>query len=176
MKRDNIKGKNKERRERRKKVSVSICHLLRPDPSRQKKTRQIILLPNLTTIGHNICHRHHKPITPRYLAAYKTIKMFTSQPVVIRDFGTTFMDPQRLQNCFSNTSTMKPKKTLKWTREMKWLMNIKSGQMGLRTAWWYWWKITSKSWDILSLKCHKQRLWTLIFKCLKIWRLFFLCT
>lgn len=26
---------------------------------------------------------------------------------------------------------MKPKKTLKWTREMKWLMNIKSGQMGL---------------------------------------------
>lgn len=134
MKHDNIKGKNKERRERRKKVSVSICHLLRPDSSRQKKPRQIILLPNLTTIGHNICHRHHKPITPRYLAAYKTIKMFTSQPVVIRDFGTTFMDPQRLQNCFSNTSTMKPKKTLKWTREMKWLMNIKSGQMGLRTA------------------------------------------
>lgn len=36
MKHDNIKGKNKERRERRKKVSVSICHLLRPDPSRQK--------------------------------------------------------------------------------------------------------------------------------------------
>lgn len=36
MKRDNIKGKNKERRERRKKVSVSICHLLRPDSSRQK--------------------------------------------------------------------------------------------------------------------------------------------
>lgn len=31
MKHDNIKGKNKERRERRKKVSVSICHLLRPD-------------------------------------------------------------------------------------------------------------------------------------------------
>lgn len=38
MKHDNIKGKNKERRERRKKVSVSICHLLRPDSSRQKKT------------------------------------------------------------------------------------------------------------------------------------------
>lgn len=42
MKRDNIKGKNKERRERRKKVSVSICHLLRPDSSRQKKATDYI--------------------------------------------------------------------------------------------------------------------------------------